>query len=141
MMQFDKELEEMHQNSFNIHRFTEKIGRKATLSVMTISAIKQLGLDKEMKRLDWHRMTTFLSKIYEGYRRDVEYHNDLHAADVMQMAFVMLTEGNLIEKAELQALDALAILISAVCHDFGHDGFNNGFHVNAVTDRAIRYSD
>ena len=131
----------MSQNSFNIHRFSDKIGRKATLSVMTISCIKQLGLDQDMKRLDWHRMTTFLSKIYEGYRRDVEYHNDLHAADVMQMCFIMLTEGGMLEKAELAALDALAILISAVCHDFGHDGFNNGFHVNAGTDRAIRYSD
>jgi hypothetical protein len=31
--------------------------------------------------------------------------------------------------------------MAATCHDFGHDGFNNGYHVNAITDRAIRYSD
>lgn len=92
-------------------------------------------------RLDWTRLSVFLGKIYEGYRRDVEYHNDLHAADVMQMCYLMLTEGEMVAKAELSSLDSLSILISAVCHDFAHDGFNNGFHVNAVTDRAIRYSD
>lgn len=25
----------------------------------------------------------FLTQIYKGYRRDVEYHNDLHGTDVM----------------------------------------------------------
>ena len=53
----------------------------------------------------------------------------------------MLVTGQLREKAELNSLDTLAIIIAAVCHDFGHDGFNNGYHVNAVTDRALRYND
>lgn len=28
-----------------------------------------------------------------------------------------------------------------MCHDFGHDGMNNAYHVNAMSDRAIRYND
>lgn len=35
----------------------------------------------------------------------------------------------------------MAFLIAATCHDLGHDGFNNGYHVNAFTDRAIRFND
>ena len=31
--------------------------------------------------------------------------------------------------------------MSAVCHDYGHDGMNNAYHVNTISDRAIRYSD
>lgn len=86
-------------------------------------------------------LNMFLHKIYDGYIREVEYHNDLHGADVMQMCYFMLTTGNLIGKAELNPLDVLSIVIASVCHDYGHDGFNNGYHVNAVTDRALRYND
>jgi hypothetical protein len=35
----------------------------------------------------------------------------------------------------------LSTIISAVCHDYDHDGLNNAYHVNAVSERAIRYSD
>jgi hypothetical protein len=108
---------------------------------MTIHCLNELHLDQGLPGMDYNCMSAFLARIYKGYRRDVEYHNDLHAADVMQMCFIMLTQGGLIEKAELSPMDVLSIIISAVCHDFGHDGFNNLFHINAITDRAIRYSD
>lgn len=42
---------------------------------------------------------------------------------------------------ELDDLDAVSLLIAGVCHDFGHDGYNNAYHVNAMTPRAIRYID
>lgn len=38
-------------------------------------------------------------------------------------------------------LDCLSFLTAAVCHDLGHDGYTNGFHVNAVTPRAIDSND
>ena len=75
--------------SFNIHRVAEQIGRPVLLSVMTINAIKKLHLHEAFDKIDYSRMSSFLSKIFQGYRRDVEYHNDLHAADVMQMCFLM----------------------------------------------------
>jgi len=31
--------------------------------------------------------------------------------------------------------------MAAACHDLGHDGFTNGYHVNAITDRAIDSND
>jgi hypothetical protein len=57
------------------------------------------------------------------------------------MCFYMLETGQLREKAELNSLDTLAIIIAAVCHDFGHDGFNNSYHVSVLSDRALRYND
>jgi len=33
------------------------------------------------------------------------------------------------------------VLVGAACHDFAHDGYNNAFHVNANTYRAIRSLD
>jgi hypothetical protein len=127
--------------SFNIHRVAEQIGRPVLLSVMTINAIKKLHLHEAFDKIDYSRMSSFLSKIFQGYRRDVEYHNDLHAADVMQMCFLMLTSGGIVERAELNSIDVLSIVWAAVCHDFKHDGFSNIYHVNSISDRAIRYSD
>ena len=28
-----------------------------------------------------------------------------------------------------------------MCHDYDHDGLNNAYHVNAISSRAVRYSD
>jgi hypothetical protein len=59
----------------------------------------------------------------------------------MQMAFFMLTTGGLYDKIQLNKLDALSVLLAAVCHDLGHDGFMNGYHVNTVSRRAIDCND
>ena len=42
---------------------------------------------------------------------------------------------------KLKKLDCLSLIVAAVCHDLGHDGFNNSYHVNAVTRRAIDSND
>ena len=38
-------------------------------------------------------------------------------------------------------MDLISLVISAICHDYGHDGMNNAYHVNTISERAIRYSD
>ena len=53
----------------------------------------------------------------------------------------MLTQGELLHIAQLNELDVLSAVISAVCHDYDHDGLNNSYHVNAISQRAVRYSD
>ena len=40
-----------------------------------------------------------MKSIFSGYRQDVQYHNDLHAADVMQFSYLILTQFGLIELA------------------------------------------
>ena len=47
----------------------------------------------------------------------------------------------MIRFASLSELDLLSVIVSAVCHDYGHDGLNNAYHVNSISERAIRYSD
>jgi hypothetical protein len=87
------------------------------------------------------KLAMFLEDVNKTYRRDVAYHNDLHGADVAHMANLFLTQGKLVELAELNSIDIISFLIAAVCHDLGHDGYTNGYHVNAFTDRAIRSND
>jgi len=57
------------------------------------------------------------------------------------MSNYILTTGGLIKLAELDQVDILSMLTAAMCHDLGHDGFTNGYHINALSDRAIRYND
>ena len=33
------------------------------------------------------------------------------------------------------------MILAATCHDLGHDGLNNNYHVNAITSRAIDSND
>ena len=60
---------------------------------------------------------------------------------MFQMIFFMLTHCNLAERIQLNKLDILSTLLAAVCHDLGHDGFTNGYHVNRLTRRAIDCND
>lgn len=57
------------------------------------------------------------------------------------MANLILTQGKLTTLADLDHIDILSFLIAAMCHDLGHDGYTNAYHVNTFTDRAIRSND
>lgn len=71
----------------------------------------------------------------------MQYHNDLHGADVAQFMFILYKECNLDVVASLSYFDSVCTLIAAVCHDYGHDGFTNTYHVNKMSSRALRYHD
>ena len=75
------------------------------------------------------------------YDQNVEYHNDLHGVDVMQMGHHFLTECHLQEILKLNKMDCLSFLIASVAHDLGHDGFQNNYHINTVSQRAINCND
>ena len=108
------------------------------MQAITFRVIKEIGVE-HMVNLD--KFYAFLGQIYKGYRRDVEYHNDIHGADVLEMTFFFMKQGQLNNLAELTDLDLISVVSAAVCHDFGHDGFSNAYHVNSISDRAITYSD
>jgi len=57
------------------------------------------------------------------------------------MAYYLLSSCNLLTKLRLNKLDTLSFLLAAVCHDLGHDGLTNSYHVNAMTERAIDSND
>ena len=74
-----------------------------------------------------------LESIWENCKSyNVSYHNDMHNLDVGQMTYIILKTGpdNMATILELTPIEQFAILIGGVTHDYGHDGFNNGYHVN-----------
>ena len=59
--------------------------------------------------------------------------------DVTQSAFYLLARGGLREK--LDEIYVLGLLLGALIHDIGHDGFNNHYHKHAGTARADAFND
>ena len=81
---------------------------------------------------------TFLYKLRECYY-EPPYHNWIHAIDVLQYISyqVRLTHSDQI----LTKFELLAVCIAALCHDAGHQGFNNAYNVNAETPLGILFKD
>jgi len=126
--------------TFDIFAFSETVGRENALGLLTTHCVNSLDLFESLN-IDKKVFGKFMNKITEGYRRDVEYHNDLHGADVMQFNYVVLKRTKLVKIASLTDLDVFTTLVAAACHDYAHDGFTNPYHVNTISERAIRYSD
>jgi len=129
-------LENVGNPDFNIFELDEFIGRKSlfyiTNAIFNAADIESL-YDKDKFR-------NFINEITDGYLREVDYHNDLHASDVLQTSWVFLSKGNLREKLALQDIDIFAVLLAAICHDFKHPGVNNIYLVNTKAKLAIRYN-
>lgn len=92
--------------------------------------------------IDMGVLRNFIVKVVDSYSRiNALYHNDLHAADVMQTLFTMMMRGDLQSKMKLGDLDKFSMLIGAICHDLKHTGQNNIFHINTRSKIAMRYND
>ena len=85
------------------------------------------------------RLDETLDAFWMGMRRyNVTYHNDMHCLDVAQMTFIVLCSEDLDAigiRLKLRPLEYLSVLIAALCHDYAHDGFNNGYHVKTESSR------
>lgn len=127
---------------FDIFKFSNEIGRENALRHLTLHLVYQTPeIMSHINLYQEEKFANFLNQIQKRYRFDVEYHNDLHGADVMQMCFFMQTTGGLKKTAKLSHLDIVSHLVAAACHDLDHDGFNNPYHINTMSPRAIRYHD
>lgn len=129
---------------FNCFEFSRKVGRQNALPYAVFKMIQncdEMVPNNSKGTIDTDCLLSFLTKLQQGYRTEVQYHNDLHAADVAQALYNFMRTGNVHKWAELSYLDCVAAVIAAACHDFDHDGLNNAYHVNFSTERAVRYHD
>eukprot|EP01065_Artemidia_motanka_P041352 TRINITY_DN5352_c0_g1_i5.p1 TRINITY_DN5352_c0_g1~~TRINITY_DN5352_c0_g1_i5.p1 ORF type:complete len:803 (+),score=119.94 TRINITY_DN5352_c0_g1_i5:1028-3436(+) len=86
-----------------------------------------------------HRLVQFLMRIQQGYHADNPYHNDIHAADVLQTLHWMLNTSGIADV--LSDVDLLAVIVAAAVHDYDHPGVNNGFLVSTQHDFALQFND
>ncbi|KAJ4458763.1 putative 3'; 5'-cyclic-nucleotide phosphodiesterase regA [Paratrimastix pyriformis] len=83
-------------------------------------------------------LRNFLTHCRRAYRKN-PYHSFLHAFDVTQTLYLVLTKTEVMHY--LTKLDVFALLVAGLCHDLDHPGTNNLFQVNAQTPLALVYND
>lgn len=128
-------------HSFDVFSFADQIGRQHALPYLVKHLLDKLpGKEDNQVIFNEKKLVSFLNQIQMGYQK-VPYHNDLHGVDVAQFMFLLISEAQLDRVADLRYLDMVAAIIAATCHDYDHDGFNNAYHVNKMTMRALRYHD
>ena len=125
---------------FNIFELKKKVGYNNVLPLMGFIMLKALGL-VDNKIITTKKLESFLRTVSDNYKITTLYHNCLHGADITQSLFVFFLNSNIEEICETTVLDLLGIFLSALGHDLGHPGLNNGFHINAGTELGITYND
>ena len=84
--------------NFNTLQFCRDIERSKATSAVTFHILQTLN-PQILLQLDQRKLTHFVGKIFKGYNRKVQYHNDMHAMDVLQMSYIFMTQGKLKEYA------------------------------------------
>ncbi|EDW48944.1 GM11531 [Drosophila sechellia] len=80
----------------------------------------------------------WLYEVYKHYN-EVPFHNFRHCFCVAQMMYAITRQANLLSR--LGDLECLILLVSCICHDLDHPGYNNIYQINARTELALRYND
>ena len=76
---------------YNIFDLNELIETQ-TMTFMSVEIFSRLDYFNE-NILNEERLINFVNKVTKGYDRNVTYHNDLHAADVLQTAYVVIRKS------------------------------------------------
>ena len=91
--QVNSSLKNVENYDFNVFELDRIIQKKTLYCVLTY-ILNKFEFIKEL--LVESKYVNFVNEIISGYNRNVVYHNDLHAADVLQTTYVLITKGNLI---------------------------------------------
>lgn len=125
---------------FDIFDLDNLLGKKTSIFIATEILFRFDFVDNTI--IPSETLKLFINEIVTHYDREKAiYHNDLHAGDVMQTVFTIITKGDVERKGKLGQLDTFVILIAALCHDYKHPGVNNTYLINTKSKIATRYND
>ena len=66
----------------------------------------------------------------------------MHGIDVCHTIFSFIYFSNdFAKKFKFSNIDILALITAGICHDIGHPGFNNSFHLNTLSSYAVSSND
>ncbi|XP_054478959.1 cAMP-specific 3',5'-cyclic phosphodiesterase 4C [Anoplopoma fimbria] len=132
-----KELEDVNRWGIDIFKVSEYSGsRPLTVTMYTI--FQERDLLKSFK-IPADTFVTFMMTLEDHYHADVAYHNNIHAADVVQSTHVLLSTPAL--EAVFTDLEILAALFASAIHDVDHPGVSNQFLINTNSELAMMYND
>ena len=123
---------------FDVFKLDE-VAKTQTLNLILNRIFEELSVFGEI--IDFDKYIQFITAITNGYDRNVIYHNDVHASDVLQTAYTNLVACDIVELLKLNMYDVIALCVACACHDFKHNGFTNLFHQNEMTILSLTYND
>uniref|UniRef100_A0A8B9J5X0 Phosphodiesterase n=1 Tax=Astyanax mexicanus TaxID=7994 RepID=A0A8B9J5X0_ASTMX len=121
----------------DIFKIAEHSGNRP-LTVIMYSIFQERDLLKSFK-IPTDTFITFMMTLEDHYHADVAYHNNIHAADVVQSTHVLLSSPAL--EAVFTDLEIMAALFASAIHDVDHPGVSNQFLINTNSELALMYND
>jgi hypothetical protein len=134
----DAERNIFDDHNFNIFEYINNHGREMVLHNLSNYIFNKYNL---FLIVNQSRFDSFLNKVKVGYDFLLPYHNELHAADVLQTSHIMAMLSDLQNAMDLTILDLSGYFIAAIIHDYKHPGLNNNYHINKRTELSRRYND
>ncbi|XP_058870933.1 cAMP-specific 3',5'-cyclic phosphodiesterase 4D-like isoform X2 [Acipenser ruthenus] len=132
-----KELEEINRWGLDVFKIAEYSGNRP-LTVVMYTIFQERDLLKSFK-IPVDTFITFMMTLEDHYHSDVAYHNNIHAADVVQSTHVLLSTPAL--EAVFTDLEILAAIFASAIHDVDHPGVSNQFLINTNSELALMYND
>ncbi|XP_034038944.1 cAMP-specific 3',5'-cyclic phosphodiesterase 4D-like [Thalassophryne amazonica] len=132
-----KELEDVNRWGIDMFKVSEYSGNRP-LTVTMYTVFQERDLLKSFK-IPADTFITFMMTLEDHYHADVAYHNNIHAADVVQSTHVLLSTPAL--EAVFTDLEILSALFASAIHDVDHPGVSNQFLINTNSELALMYND
>uniref|UniRef100_A0A667YHK6 Phosphodiesterase n=1 Tax=Myripristis murdjan TaxID=586833 RepID=A0A667YHK6_9TELE len=132
-----REIEDINRWGLDIFKIAEYSGNRP-LTVVMYSIFQERELLKSFK-IPPDTFITFMMTLEDHYHADVAYHNNIHAADVVQSTHVLLSTPAL--EAVFTDLEIMAVLFASAIHDVDHPGVTNQFLINTSSELALMYND
>ncbi|XP_076973350.1 3',5'-cyclic-AMP phosphodiesterase 4D isoform X8 [Tamandua tetradactyla] len=132
-----KELEDVNKWGLHVFRIAELSGNRP-LTVIMHTIFQERDLLKTFK-IPVDTLITYLMTLEDHYHADVAYHNNIHAADVVQSTHVLLSTPAL--EAVFTDLEILAAIFASAIHDVDHPGVSNQFLINTRIELSFTDSD
>lgn len=138
VLMVDEELSiSVNNKNFDIFYFENNVGRANVLPFIAYEVFFNYDL---YCIIQINAMEKFTEIVRDGYLKNNPYHNDIHAADVLQTCHSMIYFSDLIDVMMFDYLDLSGFFIAAIIHDYKHPGVTNGFLINTKDTLAIKYN-
>uniref|UniRef100_A0A669DTY9 Phosphodiesterase n=1 Tax=Oreochromis niloticus TaxID=8128 RepID=A0A669DTY9_ORENI len=132
-----KQFEDIDRWGMDIFKVAEYSGNRP-LTVTMYTIFQERDLLKTFE-IPVDTFITFMMTLEDHYHADVAYHNNIHAADVVQSTHVLLSTPAL--EAVFTDLEIIAALFASAIHDVDHPGVTNQFLINTSSELALMYND
>ena len=123
---------------FNIFDFYDKYEKLDPFTLSSQIILNKYNLSKYSNSITIYN---FIKSIKENYSKNAIYHTEKHAIDMLQTLSMYISKSNIITYLDLNNIDIISLLISGLCHDVGHPGYNNDYQIKMLTHLSVTYND